>query len=98
MVLGFARWTRRQWRGEQRMTAAPAWMLYGMFWVIMAFWVARNIPGLDLALTRLTPARPALDPEPDLQAVESRRHPAASTRRRDVFYSRPDVVRTWGPR
>jgi hypothetical protein len=27
------------------MTAAPAWMLYGMFWVIMAFWVARNIPG-----------------------------------------------------
>ena len=45
MILGFARWTRRQWRGEVRMTAAPAWVLYGMFWVIMAFWVARNIPG-----------------------------------------------------
>ena len=45
MILGFARWTRRQWRGEVRMAAAPAWVLYGMFWVIMAFWVARNIPG-----------------------------------------------------
>ncbi|MFW5473756.1 DUF2752 domain-containing protein [Knoellia sp. CPCC 206450] len=45
MVLGFARWTRRQWRGERRMTAAPAWLLYGLFWVIMAFWVLRNVPG-----------------------------------------------------
>ena len=45
MALGFARWTRRQWRGEQRMTAAPAWLLYGLFWLIMGFWVARNIPG-----------------------------------------------------
>lgn len=44
MILGFARWTRRQWRGEQRMTAAPAWLLYGMFWLIIAFWIARNIP------------------------------------------------------
>lgn len=45
MAMGFARWTRRQWKGEQRMTAAPAWLLYGLFWLIMAFWVARNIPG-----------------------------------------------------
>jgi hypothetical protein len=34
------------------MTAAPAWVLYGLFWLIMAFWVARNIPGL----TWLSPA------------------------------------------
>ncbi|KGN34361.1 hypothetical protein N802_13545 [Knoellia sinensis KCTC 19936] len=45
MTLGFIRWARRQWRGEQRMTAAPAWLLYGLFWVIMAFWIGRNIPG-----------------------------------------------------
>ncbi len=57
MILGFARWTRRQWRGQQRMTAAPAWLLYGLFWLIMAFWIARNIPGGDLALTCLSPRR-----------------------------------------
>ena len=45
MALGFVRWTRRQWRGEQRMTAAPAWLLYALFWAIMAFWILRNVPG-----------------------------------------------------
>lgn len=45
MALGFARWTRRQWRGEQRTTAAPAWLLYALFWAIMAFWILRNVPG-----------------------------------------------------
>ncbi|PRY58006.1 uncharacterized protein DUF2752 [Knoellia remsis] len=45
MAFGFVRWTRREWRGEQRMTAAPAWLLYGLFVAIMAFWVLRNVPG-----------------------------------------------------
>jgi hypothetical protein len=24
---------------------APAWLLYALFWAVLAFWVARNVPG-----------------------------------------------------
>lgn len=45
LAVWFVLWTRRMWTGAQRTGMAPAWLLYGLFGVIMAFWVARNVPG-----------------------------------------------------
>lgn len=45
MAVGFAGWTYRMWTGRQRRRMAPAWVLYAIFWGILAYWVARNIPG-----------------------------------------------------
>jgi hypothetical protein len=42
---GYAAYLRRSWLGRPRTTAAPAWMLWALFWAILAFWVLRNVPG-----------------------------------------------------
>lgn len=44
-AVGFANWTLRMWTGRRRTRMAPAWVLYGIFAAIMAFWVLRNVPG-----------------------------------------------------
>jgi hypothetical protein len=40
----WARWVRREWRGEPRTTAAPAWTMYLLLGVALSFWLARNLP------------------------------------------------------
>ncbi|PKW26624.1 DUF2752 domain-containing protein [Phycicoccus duodecadis] len=45
LAVWFVVWTHRMWTGAQRTRMAPAWLLYGLFWAVLAFWVARNIPG-----------------------------------------------------
>lgn len=47
MIGGFSLWVRRLWRGEPRRLLAPAWMLYALFWGVLAFWVLRNVPGFE---------------------------------------------------
>jgi hypothetical protein len=44
LVVLWARWARRRWRGEPRTTVAPAWSLYLLLAVVVVFWVARNLP------------------------------------------------------
>lgn len=41
----FLVWTHRQWTGRQRTTMAPAWVLYTLLGVVLAYWVLRNVPG-----------------------------------------------------
>ena len=41
----FVVWARRTITGRVRTTMAPAWVLYGILGVILAYWVARNVPG-----------------------------------------------------
>lgn len=45
-VLWWGRWTYRQWTGRPRRWLAPAWSLWGLIAVVMAFWLLRNLPGL----------------------------------------------------
>lgn len=37
-------WLRRAWTGRPRVWVAPAWALWGMLGVILAFWLLRNLP------------------------------------------------------
>jgi hypothetical protein len=37
-------WVRRRWTGRPRTSVAPAWTLYLMLGVVVAFWVLRNLP------------------------------------------------------
>ena len=52
LLVGYAVWVRRRWRGEPRTTAAPPWLLYGLLALVLVFWVVRNLPGM----TWLSPA------------------------------------------
>lgn len=45
LVVWFLVWARRTVTGRVRTRMAPAWVLYGILGVIVAYWVARNIPG-----------------------------------------------------
>ena len=45
LVVWFFVWARRTLTGRVRTRMAPAWVLYGILGVIVAYWVARNIPG-----------------------------------------------------
>ncbi len=45
LLVWFVVWSRRMWTGRQRTTMAPPWMLYGLLWVVLGFWVLRNVPG-----------------------------------------------------
>jgi hypothetical protein len=45
LVVGYAVWVRRLWRGEPRRWAAPAWLLWALFGVVVVFGVLRNVPG-----------------------------------------------------
>ena len=45
VFVGFAAYTVRMWTGRPRRRLAPAWLLYTLFWGILAFWVLRNVPG-----------------------------------------------------
>ena len=45
IAVGFANWTFRMWTGRPKKRLAPAWVLYGIFAAIVAFWVLRNVPG-----------------------------------------------------
>ena len=38
------RWTVRTVRASPRRTVAPAWSIRLLFWVIVVFWVVRNLP------------------------------------------------------
>jgi Protein of unknown function (DUF2752) len=40
----WVRWLRREWQGKERTTAAPAWAMYLMLGVTLAFWLLRNLP------------------------------------------------------
>jgi hypothetical protein len=45
LVPCFVVWTRRLWRGRERTWAAPAWVIWTLFWAILAYWGLRNVPG-----------------------------------------------------
>ncbi|WP_457254795.1 DUF2752 domain-containing protein [Pedococcus sp. P5_B7] len=45
LLVAFVLWTRRRWRGLARTWAAPAFLLYGLLTLVLAFWVLRNVPG-----------------------------------------------------
>ncbi len=45
LLVWFGVWVRRLWLGRQRTSMAPAWLIYSLFWLIVVFWVARNVPG-----------------------------------------------------
>ncbi|HEV7172501.1 DUF2752 domain-containing protein [Pedococcus sp.] len=45
LLVAYAAWTRRLWRGEPRSWVAPPWLLYLMLGAVVAFWVLRNVPG-----------------------------------------------------
>jgi hypothetical protein len=45
LLVAYAAWARRLWRGEPRSWLAPPWLLYLMLGAIVAFWVLRNVPG-----------------------------------------------------
>ena len=45
LVAWFAVWVRRTVTGRSRTRMAPAWVLYGILGVVLAYWVARNVPG-----------------------------------------------------
>lgn len=48
LVLWWGRWVYRQWTGRPRRWLAPAWVLWTLLAVVLAFWVLRNVPGLEL--------------------------------------------------
>lgn len=52
IFVGFLNFTVRMWTGRPKKRLAPAWVLYALFWGILAFWLLRNVPGL----TWLSPA------------------------------------------
>jgi hypothetical protein len=52
ILVGFLNYTVRMWTGRPKQRLAPAWVLYALFWAILAFWVLRNVPGM----TWLSPA------------------------------------------
>ena len=45
LVVWFFVWARRTVTGRVRTRMAPAWVLYGILVVVLAYWVARNVPG-----------------------------------------------------
>ena len=45
LVVWFLVWARRTFTGRARTTMAPAWVLYGVLGVVLAYWVLRNVPG-----------------------------------------------------
>ena len=45
IFVGFLGYSVRQWTGRPKRHLAPAWVLYALFWGIIAFWVLRNVPG-----------------------------------------------------
>ena len=45
LVVWFLVWVRRTATGRVRTTMAPAWVLYGILGVVLAYWVLRNVPG-----------------------------------------------------
>jgi hypothetical protein len=44
LAVVWVRWVRRRWTGRPRTTVAPAWTLYLLLGVVVAFWVLRNLP------------------------------------------------------
>lgn len=46
VLLGiYLRWVVRVRSGSPRSTAAPAWVLWSFLGLVLAYWLARNIPG-----------------------------------------------------
>jgi hypothetical protein len=45
LVLMWVGWTRRLASGRERTWVAPAWALWSLLAVILAFWLLRNLPG-----------------------------------------------------
>ena len=45
LVVWFLVWARRTFTGRVRTTMAPAWVLYGILGVVLAYWLLRNVPG-----------------------------------------------------
>ena len=45
LAVGFVNWTFRMWTGRPKRHLAPAWVLYGIFAALLAYWVLRNVPG-----------------------------------------------------
>ncbi|MDR1426699.1 MAG: DUF2752 domain-containing protein [Bifidobacteriaceae bacterium] len=39
-------WCRRAWTGQGRRWLAPAWVLWVLLGLIVAYWIARNVPDL----------------------------------------------------
>jgi hypothetical protein len=46
-VLWWARWASRCWSGSPRRPGPPAWALWGLIAVVVAFGVLRNLPGVE---------------------------------------------------
>lgn len=45
LVLMWLSWARRSARGRPRTWVAPAWLLWSLLGLVLAFWVLRNLPG-----------------------------------------------------
>ena len=45
LLAGMFIWVRRLWQGRQRTWVVPAWLLYCLLAVVLAFWALRNVPG-----------------------------------------------------
>lgn len=45
VVLMWLLWVRREATGRGRRWAAPAWLLWTLLAVVLAFWLLRNMPG-----------------------------------------------------
>lgn len=45
LVVTWVLWFERTARGRSRRWLAPAWVLYSLLGVILAYWVLRNVPG-----------------------------------------------------
>lgn len=47
LVLAWVVWLRRGVTGRDRSWLAPGWVVWGLLTVVLAYWVARNIPALQ---------------------------------------------------
>lgn len=45
LLVAYAQWTRRNFRGEPRRWLAPPWLLHALLGGVLAFGVLRNVPG-----------------------------------------------------
>lgn len=48
LALWWVRWSYRQWTGRPRRWVAPAWSLWTLLVVVVAFGVLRNVPGFEV--------------------------------------------------
>jgi hypothetical protein len=45
LLVTYAVWVRRLWRADPRRWAAPAWLIWAFFGLVVLYGVLRNLPG-----------------------------------------------------